>query len=1124
MEDFNTMSQCGRYRLCGKVLHVLFCLILCAFINYSYANGVFVSLVLKSATVDRIASEVRRQTSYEFSYAESLGSEFIGDVSINISDESIEKVLGSIFAGSEISYRVVDNIVLLSKNTSRPSSTARQGFTVTGTVRDENGSPIIGVIVSVKGGVAGTVTDSDGEYTISIPSGDAVIVYNHIGFLPQEITVEGRTAIDVTLVEDIEQLEDVVVVGYGITKRANLTGSVATIQSDDITVAPVSNVTNALSGRLPGLITTQVSGQPGSDAANLSIRGFGNALVIVDGIESSITNIDANQIESISILKDGSASIYGARAGNGVILVTTKRGQEGKPTITFNASGTLQGITIMPDPVNAGQYAELQAEEWLQSGQNPELVPYTPEQIQKYYDGNDPLYPSTNWRDELIRNWAPQQQYNLSVRGGSEQIKYYGFVGFLDQESMWKNNGGNFKRYSFQSNVDAKILDNLSLELTLAGDVENGRFPERSQTAGTGGVWSDFWQTLPTYPAHLPDPTKIPYAGGGGIGGIHVTSNSAINGYNNSDNFNVNATMALKYDFKNIKGLSLKAFGNYSQYFLSTKRFLKPVTFYTYNPSNGQYTLAGSYNEKAQLRADRYSGRTLTGQFSANYDRVFGEKHRITALALFEAIDSKDDWLNARRIDFITPSIDQMYAGSTSGMSNDGSASEMGRLSYVGRLNYAYDDKYLMEVIMRADASAMFPPNHRWGLFPSVSVGWRISEENFMEEVDFVDALKLRASYGESGDDGVLSFQWLSGYSFDTYSYILGSIPEKGLYSTGLANENLTWERMKIYNVGIDFALFKRMLYGELDIFYREREGIPATRLITMPSTFGAVLPQENLNSQNNRGFEIMLGSARKFGRLYYDVSANISWSRAKWMHFEEPEYTDPDQERLYRNSGRWTDRQIGYLSNGLFTSLEEVDALGFNQDQNGNTSLRPGDVRFIDRNGDTIFDWKDQQEIGKGTVPHWVGGFNINLSYANFDFSALFQGAFGYYKYIMFDMGESVPSTVVFNERWTETNNNPNAIVPRLGGAGTNGYGSDYYYKKAGYLRLKTVSWGYSLPAHWVSAAKLEGVRFYLAGTNLLTFDKLKRYKMDPEAPSATAGRYYPQQRTITLGVNLTF
>lgn len=1076
-----------------------------------------VTIKEKDKPLSEILNQIETITGYSF-LVRSNDVDLNQIVSIDAKDESIKELLTTLFKSKDINFEISGKSISIfipqkPQNKSNPSGEKRK---ISGIVTDPKGDPIIGASIIIKGTTIGTASDLNGKFSLDV-TGDAVLKVTYIGYSPKEIAVNNQKEFKISLNEDSKLLNDVVVVGYGTQRKGNLTGSVSSVKSEKLTIAPIASTTNALGGQLPGLIVKQTNGQPGADAASLSIRGFGSALVIVDGIESSLNNLDANQIESVSILKDGAASIYGARAGNGVILVTTKRGNNQKPTITLNASMTYQGVTDMLKPASSGQRAEMERETWIQSGNPEATAPWTTAQIQKFYDGTDPAFPNTDWYKELIRDWAPQQQHNLSVRGGSEKIKYYGFLSYLDQGTMIKTNGGDFKRYNLQSNIDAKITDDLSMQLDFSAISENNLTNTRGMGVGEN-MWQDYWYTLPYYPAHFPDPTKVPYAYGAGTGGMHVTSNMAISGYNKNITQSLKGTLSLTYNIKAVKGLSAKAFVNYFKTYNTNKNFSRPVDLWKYEPTSKVYTLAGTNGTNASLSQSASNGSIFTQQYSLNYDNTFNNDHHITALALYESIDYVNENLSASRINFLTPSIEYMFGGSTVGMSNFGSATEMGRKSYVGRLNYSYKDKYLVETILRADASAKFSSAQRWGYFPSISLGWVMNKESFLEQFSKLDNLKLRASYGQSGNDAVGNFQYLAGYQYGA-TYMLGAGPQQGLVSTGLANPYLTWEKMKISNLGVDFSFLNRKLYGEIDAFYRERSGIPATRITSLPSTFGASLPSENLNNLNDRGFEFNLGTAGKMGEVSYDVSGNISWSRSKWDHYEEPEYTDPDQKRISQISGQWTDRVVGYLSDGLFTSQSQIDQLNFNQDLQGNKTLRPGDVRYKDVNKDGKLDWKDQVDIGEGTIPHWMYGFNANLKYKNFDFSALFQGAFGYYTYVNLS---STVSTVYYDNRWTTTNDNPNALVPRLGGAATDGLMSDYYYKKSSYIRLKSASLGYSLPKQWLNKIGFSQVRIYAAGTNLLTFSNLLQYGIDPEAPNV--GRYYPQQRTISFGVNASF
>lgn len=1102
------------------IMKMIVILLLVVGLTTSYAKSdaqtTKLNLKLKSGTVKDVLEEIERQTDLSFMYDNSVFN-VDRQFTIDVENETVKSIVERLISGENLKYEMVNRYIVITENSSLPTN--QQQKSISGKVTDSTGAGLPGVSVVVKGTTTGSITDTNGNYSIANIPENATLQFSFVGMKMQEIIVDGKTTINVQLTEDAIGLEEVVAVGYGTQKKGNLTGSISSVKSEKLTVAPVASTANALAGRLPGLISQQSSGKPGSDQASLSIRGFGEALWIVDGVEANFNNIDPNQIESISVLKDGSASIYGSRAGNGVILVTTKRGNDQKPTISLNSSYTLQGITAMAHPVSAGQYAELESEKYINQGKT---APFSVEQIQKYYDGTDPQYPNTDWFKETVRDLAPQQQHNLSVRGGSDKIKYYGFFGYLDQESMWKTNGGNYGRYNLQSNIDARITDNLSMQLDLSSVVENSKFPNRTQNAGINSLWQDLWNSLPIYPATLPDPTKNSYANGQGVGSIKLISNYDIAGYNKAYSQNLKGTFILNYKIKPIQGLSAKVLLNYMQNYQDINEFSKPYDFYTYDVASEKYALAGSLGTQAKLTVQKSGLRNITGQLSLNYDHTFGTDHHITALALYEAIDYKTDYLLAGRDKYLTPAIEQLFAGAVETSQATGTATEMGRVSYVGRLNYSYKDKYLLETTLRADASAKFPSDQRWGYFPSVSLGWRLNKEAFMENIRALDELKIRGSYGSSGYDGVGNFQYLAGYQFDG-QWLIGSSTQQGLRSTGLANPYLTWEKIKIYNLGTDFSLWKRKLFGEADVFYRELSGIPATRILSLSNTFGASLPPENINSQNTRGFEFSLGTSGENGELSYEVSGNVSWSRSKWDHFEEQNYTDPDQIRILQASGKWTDVWYGYKSDGLFTSQDEISSLKYTYPA-GNASLKPGDIKYVDVNNDGKLDWKDQVDIGKGTVPHWMVGGTVNLKYKNFDFSSLFQGAFGYNSYIVLQHGGINYSEVLYDLRWSEKNNSANAFVPRLGGSSTNDFISDHFYKKAGYLRLKVLSVGYNVPKNIIAKYNLQELRIYFAGTNLVTFDKLKDYKVDPEAPTGNAGYYYPQQKTITFGVNLSF
>ena len=1097
------------------------------FAKSTYSQNTRLSLHLENATLQQVFDEIQKKSEFIIFYKDNQ-VDVNHRSNVDLDDVTVEQILNQALISTDLGYKIIDRqiVILADKSKVSPSTilsesnSGQQKKEISGTVKDPKGFPLPGVSVVVKGTTIGTVSDSEGKFKINVPSDSKTLVFSFIGLKTQEIALGNNSSFKVTLAEEAVGLDEVVAVGYGTEKKVNVTGSVSSVTNEDLIVAPVASTTAALPGLLPGLITKQSTGAPGNDALQLNIRGFDSPLVIVDGVEQDFNGIDPNEIESISVLKDAAAAIYGARAGNGVVLVTTKRGHSGKPTITLNSSFTEQGVTLFPKPVNAGQYAEIITEAELNSGIASQNTRFSADDIKKYYAGTDPNYPNTNWWKVIMNNWAPQQQHNLSMSGGNDKVKYYGFLGYTNQVGMFKTGDDKFSRYNVRSNVDANVTDNLSLSLDLSVINAVTNEPSRDLT----DIWMDFYDAQPIYPSSLPDPNKLPFVGTNVLTPLAETSRK-LGGYNDITNQTLNGALTLTYKIPKITGLSLKGMANYNQINYGSKDFWKQTTVYTYDNNTKAYTNMGS---DMPTTLDQYSSHTnlFTTQLSLNYNRKFAEFHNLKAMVLFETVSENDNNFSAHGEDFLTSSIDYLFAAGSVNQRVGGSANQMGRASVVGRINYSFKDKYLLEGTIRDDASAKFPPNHRWGLFPSISAGWKASEESFVKNsLPWIYNLKLRASYGQMGYDGIGNFQYLSGYQFTT-PYVFNEVAQPGLGVSGLANPDLTWEKMKIYNGGLDMSILKGKIYTIIDAFYREQTGIPANRMTSLPTTFGANLPLENLNSQNNRGFEITLGNKGRKGEFIWDVNANFSYSRAKWQHFEEPTYTDPDQKRIYQQSGQWTDRYFGYKSAGLFTSQAEINNLGFDQDGQGNATLHPGDIKYIDKNKDGKLDWKDQVVIGDGTMPHYMYGLNIKLKYKNFDFSCLGQGALMFSTWVQYQIDSyRTPQEQLFKNRWTTTNNNAHALYPRqtMNPGTNNNQSSDFWLKSGNYFRLKTFSLGYSIPSRLTNKVNISRLRFYLAGTNVFTFSALNKFDMDPESPTGSHGWYYPQQRTFALGVNLT-
>lgn len=1101
----------------------------------TYSQVAKVSVDMENKTLEQVMDKIESQSEFYFIFNQKQ-IDVSRIVSIQADNKLITDILPELFKGTNVNYVIIDRKILLTTDplqnniVAEATSSALQQKQISGTVTDEKGAPLPGVNVSVKGTSLGVFTDISGKYSINNIPANATLIFSFVGMTTQEISSEGKTQIDVTMKEESIGLDEVVVVGYGSSKRKDITGAISTVKSEALNISPIASTTNALSGKVPGLQTLQGSGEPGNDASLLSIRGFGNALVIVDGVEQSFNNISSEEIESISVLKDASSAIYGARAGNGVILVTTKRGKLGKPTIYFNSSYTYSGNINYPKAMNAGQYTEIYREAQLNSGVTPALTKYSEADIRNYYAGTNRDSTSTDWWKATMNDWAPMQKYDLSLRGGNDNIRYYAFAGYTRQDGMFKTGDNLYNQFNVRSNIDATVAKNLTMELNLSAII--GNLSRSAQGIQEGGqFWNTFFWAKPTNPAFLPDPTRIAYSGGPLALNPVINTSKDIGGYNQINSQNLRGSLALKYDVPFIKGLYIKAFGDYQTYYTDDKTFSKFVQTYTYSYANDLYTSQLKTGPTA-LSETMTPGYVFTGQFSANYSRIFNEKHELSGMFLYEIISSYGKWMSAYRRDFLSTAIDYLFAGGSGTQQNNGSATESGRKSFIGRLNYKFNNRYLAEVTLRYDGSPNFPEDTRWGLFPSVSAGWIMSDESFIKDnVKWLSNLKLRASYSNTGYDNVGAFQYMAGYSLGSRPFALNGAQQMGIASTGIPNPYITWEKMHTYDVGLDFSLFNNTLYGEADGFYRLRDGILGTRVLSLPSTFGATLPSENINSMDTRGMEFLLGYRKSLGDLSFDVSGNISWARSKWIHYDEPDYTDPDDIRINKKSGTWTDEIWGYKTDGLFTSQSEIDNLGYDIDGKGNSTVKVGDIKYLNLNGDTKLDWRDYAIIGKSGLPKTMLGMNIKLAYKGFDLDGLLQGATGRTLNVTQGMiSEQNNTQSLFENRWTEANPDKYAIFPRQSFNNNNFKVADYWLKDASYLRLKAISIGYNLPKEYINKIGIQNIRFYLSGTNLFTLSKIKKYNIDPETPGdvatgyAVPGAVYPHQRTLTVGLNMSF
>ncbi|MDT0678503.1 SusC/RagA family TonB-linked outer membrane protein [Autumnicola musiva] len=997
---------------------------------------------------------------------------------------------------------------------------------VSGIVKDGAGIPIPGVNVIIKGTNQGTMTNMDGEFQITASTND-ILVFSSIGFENQEIAVADEFNIEIVLTENVSELGEVVVVGYDTQRKITSTSAVSSVKGEEIEDVPVGNITSALAGRVPGLQVMNRGGQPGADGAFLNIRGFGAPLILVDGVPQDPGNIDPNEIESINVLKDASASVYGARAGNGVILVTTKRGVLGKPTFSFNYSSSISEPTKIVELADAPTYARLVNQADLSNGVEPT---YSEEEISLFEQGTNPQYPNTDWWDETFRKWAPMNDFNLNVRGGTENVKYFLSAGYLNQESILRTNDINFERFSFRSNLDAQISETFEIGVDISGRKEYRNTPGR----GIDVIMLAVQAAKPTEPASFPDSSRPTYPGyDAGWANPLPISNRDYSGYTNDNFQSIRGTLNMNYDMVNfIKGLNVELKADYRANDSFIKNWSTPFTYYNYNYEEDTYQESSVFNSGRTSLNQNYRKDWLAyGYLRFNYNRSFND-HKISAMVLGEALASRADYFGAYREGFITDEIDQLFAGSDENKDNNGGASEDGRMSYVGTLGYNFKNKYLADFVLRADGSSRFYEDNRWGYFPAISVGWRINEEDFFKNnIDSFDNLKLRMSYGQAGDEATVMFNYLTGYQFAS-SYVFGQNEtiERGIASRGLANPAARWAQTTTYNIGLDGNIDESALYFEVDAFYRRKSDILATRVLSVPSTFGASLPQENINSQDDRGFELLLGHSGNIGEFNYDVSANFSWARSKWIHFEEPEFVSEEERRRRQLSGQWTNISWGYETDGLFTTQEEIDNWADITNGANNNVIRPGDIKYIDQNEDGVINWMDEVQLGKTVQPEIFYGMNLNLEYKNFGLTALLQGAANYS--VFYSDQFKAPFGVNFvpfqfwEDAWTTENPNPQSSLPRIryGAQMThpNGYASDFWIvENAYFIRLKDVQLSYTLPNSIVESIGFQNIRLYAQGYNLAAITNV-RYR-DPESDNSS-GRNYPHQRTLSIGANLKF
>lgn len=975
----------------------------------------------------------------------------------------------------------------------------QQKQTVKGTVKDANGDPIIGATVKVKGSTGGTVTDIDGKFTLDAPAG-AELEVSSIGYLKQIVKAKGNIAI--VLKDDSQTLDELVVVGYGVQKKENLTGAVASMNAEKLATRPVSSLSSALAGEMAGVTAVQTSGAPGGQNASITVRGQNSVnaaspLVIVDGVPGSMNVINPAEIESVTVLKDAaSAAIYGVQAANGVILITTKKGKTGKTTVSYNATFSWSSLLSKLDLVDAYGYAYLYNEAYLNDHPGA-TKPFSDETVEKYRTGK---LPSTDWYKEALTGSGFEHQHNLSLSGGNDKTTYNMYLGYLSQDGVTKDI--DYNRINARMNITSQINKYITLGLNASGY----RGTQQDAWAGYTQVIQGMSRSHPTDPVYDED---------GNFKYVGVDNPVAVQGRDKTGwkkTIDQEVFLIGSAEIKPIKDLSIKGVYSWRNWTQDQLGFKKTWGYGTYNSGQREGYV---YN---------YNYDYLTGQILVNYNKSFGD-HNLGVLAGMESYDVKSRYVTATRKGGGNNNLDEsLNTLDASSQKNSNGGTEMTRLSYFGRLQYNYAGKYLFEANVRRDASSRFPKDSRWGTFPAFSAGWRISEEAFMKNVDWLSNLKLRLGWGKTGNEELKSSDLYPAVPTYAYgSYMFGNSLYSTAYESRLVNDQLKWATVTNYELGIDAGFLNNKLTMELSVYKKKTNDM----LLYLPlqGVIGLSAPAQNVGSVENRGFELVLGHNNRIGKDWsYNLSLNMGYNKNEIIDMAGTDGpidngnggTDDTQWNI---EGYGVSSYYGYVADGLFRTEEELKKGPL---RTGNEKL--GDIRYKDLDDDGKITAADRKIIGN-KMPKWTGGFNFRVGYKNFELSGLLQGAFDAKRYYN---GEA--SYAFFNnasclnkhwDRWSEEN--PNGNFPRLSLTSQTNYAfSSFWLQDASYVRMKNLTLAYTLPSEVISRIGLSFAQVYLTGENLFTISGLDK-GLDPESGNSR-GWSYSNVRKISCGLKLTF
>ncbi|MDR1369708.1 MAG: TonB-dependent receptor [Dysgonamonadaceae bacterium] len=1055
---------------------------------------------------------------------------------------------GSFFSRKKSGIRIL--MVMMLCFGSIFSSYAQTTRKITGKISDEAGDVVIGATITVgKGSSVGTTTDANGIFSLDVPAGITQLFITCIGYEPQTVDIQNRTNVDVIVKESQQLLDEVVVVGYGTQKRATITGSVVAVDNKEIITTKSTNIQNMLTGKLPGVRNIQKTSEPGQFTNQFDIRGLGNPLLVVDGVpRGDLPRMDPNDVESISILKDASAAIYGVRAANGVVLITTKKGEKGKTKIEYSGYYGVQIPAEILRPLKSYDRAILANELRMRTTTDPQKE-YGPDYFDRLARGE---MPDTDWYDAVLKNTSPQQQHNVSFSGGSEKIDYYVNLGYTDQGSFFKTNSANYNRYNLRSNLNAQITKDLKAGIKLNTIMDE----TNRQNLSSFEIFKQLWRSRPGDPVYAND--TEPYFHRPEVEfNVAATIHPELTGFVKDKRNMFQSNLHLDYTVPFVTGLTARVMYSYDRTYNDNTNFRKEYNEYRHNAVTDEFEIASTRNSKTELRRVFNTSYSTLWNVQLNYDNTFNKTHHVGALLLYEESYNQGYDFSAKR--FFDIPIPYLFAGNSENQEGTGGGlNENASKGLVGRVNYDYAGKYIAEFSFRYDGSSKFPKGKQWGFFPSVLLAYRISEEAFIQNnLSFVQNLKLRGSWGRLGDDGASQFQFIEGYDYPQSYHnkqnlargsVFGNTFVNALGFRAAPNPNLTWYTADMLNLGVDADLWSGLFGFSVDLFQRDRDGLLATPAVVVPATFGSNISQANLNADRTSGFEVELRHRNKINEFRYNVSASVQMTRSMWTERLMPERSNSYD--YWRNNyiDRYKDVWFGKAASGNYKSYDDVANSIY-----ATANSLPGDPIYEDWNGDGIINDRDHYPIATTTNSDNNGGLpgtNLNNSrnypLMNFsmtwggqwkciDFNLLFQGAsmsyIGYGEQLLNPLSWDGNALDLLFDRWHPADPDIDPYDPAVQWvSGYYPYGrvraeetSGFNLQDGTYLRLKSAEIGLTVPKNRTfDRIGIKNLRVYVNAYNLLTLTGVKG--LDPEKPSESYGYLYPLSRTFNFGGSITF